>query len=125
MRVYAGTNGRIPAGSGPKVGHMVRDPHGPIGADDHFVCHWHGMAAHRDHLHPDDGNGFIHDVTPVPDKALMGLGHLDGSRQWRTVQSDPNYCAVTDGVTTALVPTRDYIAYLRDNGTLPPVGQSL
>lgn len=125
MQVYGAGNTRIPVGGGPAVGHMVKDPLGPPGADEHFVCYFHGMAAHKDHVHPDDNQGIVPDVTPKPDKPLMGLAHLNSARQWRTVQSDPNFCAVTDGITTALVPTRDYIVFLRENGTLPESGQPL
>jgi hypothetical protein len=125
MQAYAGTNNKIYAGGGPSVGHMILDPAGPLGDDEHYVCYFHGQAAHRNHLHPDDNNGIVPDVNPAPEKPVIGLGFLDPVRQWRTVCSDPNLCSVTDGITTVLVKTREYISYLQDHGSLPPNGQPL
>ncbi len=122
-QVYGGSNDRIYAGSGQRVGSLLPNPNDPPSGDERWVCFFHGPAGHHDVLHPEDG-GKVPEA-PKHEVPLMGLEHLDSSRQFRTVQSDPNFCAVTDGVTTVLVHTRDYIAFLRENGSLPPVGQPL
>lgn len=125
MQAYAGTNARIYAGGGPSVGSLVPGPNDPFGDDSLYVCAFHVQSAYKSSLHPDDNDGSYPDVTPAREEPLMGLSHLDPARQFRTVCSDPNVCSVTDGVTTVLVRTKEYIAYLRDNGSLPVNGQPL
>jgi hypothetical protein len=102
-------------------GGMVRDPLGP---DAVFVCPFHAMTGYKDSLHPDDG-GVIPSRYPVLREPVMGLDKLNPARHWRTTASDPNFCSVSDGITTVLVHTRDWIRFLAENGALPEAGQPL
>jgi hypothetical protein len=126
MSAYGGvSDGQRPiVATGQRVGSLVPDPD-LIGDSERFVCHFHSMSAHREHLHPEDNGGIVPDVTPEAPKPLMGLDKLNRVRQWRTVNSDPNFCSITDGITTVLVHTRDWVRFLAENGGLPGPGQPL
>jgi len=124
MQAYGGVNsGRIPAGRGQAVGNLVPGPDDPPGDSDLYVCAFHILSAHKDTLHPDDGGTIREDAKP--EAPIIGLEHLDSSRQWRATGQDGTFAWVSDGLVTVMVLKRDYAKYLSEHGSLPPNGHLL
>lgn len=123
-QTYAGASDKVYAGGGPRKGHMIPGE-SQVGKDERTACYFHSLAAHREHLHPDDSGGVIPEAKSTRQAPVIGLDALNPGRQWRVLASDPNFTAVTDGLVTTLVGTRDYVRYLAANGTLPEDGQPL
>jgi hypothetical protein len=118
-----GFNGMQYAGSGPKMGHFVNDPHGPPTDSDTFVCTFHSYAGNQGVPHFDDVPPVPEPVIPIP--SVGSLGDLDLTRQLRVMTHDANYADVSDGLKSVLVRTSEYLEYLRAHGALPRPGERL
>jgi len=118
-----GDGARPVVASGTTIGHLVEDPQGPPRDSDTFVCQWHSYAANHATPHPDDVPLEPEPAVSIPDVGT--LEDLDQTRQWRVVTSDPWFVDITDGKSSALVRTAEYLEYLSDRGSLPKNGERL